>query len=29
LMVPNLIPFFQRVFESGIGEMGRVAAAMH
>lgn len=28
LMVPNLIPFFQRVFESGIGEMGRVAAGM-
>ncbi len=28
LMVPNLIPFFQRVFESGIEEMGRVAAGM-
>ena len=28
LMVPNLIPFFQRVFESGIGEMGRVAAGL-
>ncbi|SAK42385.1 flagellar biosynthetic protein [Caballeronia arationis] len=28
LMIPNLIPFFQRVFESGIGQMGRVAGAM-
>lgn len=28
LMVPNMIPFFQRVFETGIDEMGRVAAAM-
>jgi flagellar biosynthetic protein FliR len=26
LMVPNLLPFFQRVFENGIGQMGRVAA---
>ena len=28
LMIPNLIPFFQRIFESGIDEMGRVAAAL-
>ena len=28
LMTPNLIPFFQRVFESGIDQMGRVAAAL-
>jgi flagellar biosynthetic protein FliR len=28
LMVPNLIPFFQRVFESGIAQMGKVAAGM-
>jgi flagellar biosynthetic protein FliR len=28
LMLPNLIPFFQRVFENGIDQMGRVAAAM-
>jgi flagellar biosynthetic protein FliR len=28
LMTPNLIPFFQRVFDSGIDQMGRVAAAL-
>jgi flagellar biosynthesis protein FliR len=28
LMIPNLIPFFQRIFETGIDEMGRVAAAL-
>jgi flagellar biosynthesis protein FliR len=28
LMLPNLIPFFQRIFENGIDQMGRVAAAM-
>jgi flagellar biosynthesis protein FliR len=28
LMIPNLIPFFQRIFENGIDEMGRVAAAL-
>jgi len=28
LMIPNLIPFFQRIFENGIGQMGRVAAAL-
>jgi flagellar biosynthesis protein FliR len=27
LMVPNMMPFFQRVFDSGIDEMGRVAVA--
>lgn len=28
MMVPNLIPFFARVFDTGIEEMGRVAAAL-
>jgi flagellar biosynthetic protein FliR len=28
LMIPNLIPFFQRIFENGIDQMGRVAAAL-
>ena len=28
LMIPNMIPFFQRIFESGIDQMGRVAAAL-
>jgi flagellar biosynthesis protein FliR len=28
LMVPNMIPFFQRVFDSGIDQMGRVAAGL-
>jgi flagellar biosynthesis protein FliR len=28
LMVPNMIPFFSRLFDSGIGEMGRVAAGL-
>lgn len=28
LMVPNMMPFFQRVFDSGIDQMGRVAAGM-
>jgi flagellar biosynthetic protein FliR len=28
LMLPNVMPFFTRVFESGIDEMGRVAAAL-
>ena len=28
LMVPNMIPFFQRVFDSGIEQMGRVAAGL-
>ena len=27
LMVPNLIPYFARLFDGGIAEMGRVAAA--
>jgi flagellar biosynthetic protein FliR len=29
LMVPNMIPFFTRMFDSGIEQMGRVAAGMH
>ncbi|HEV3425839.1 MAG TPA: flagellar biosynthetic protein FliR [Paraburkholderia sp.] len=29
LMVPNMIPFFARLFDNGIEEMGRVAAALH
>ncbi|SPB14081.1 flagellar biosynthetic protein [Caballeronia novacaledonica] len=28
LMVPNLMPFFQRIFDVGIAEVGRVAAGM-
>ncbi|SEK00597.1 flagellar biosynthetic protein FliR [Paraburkholderia diazotrophica] len=28
LMLPNMMPFFSRLFESGIDEMGRVAAGM-
>ncbi|MEM5296872.1 flagellar biosynthetic protein FliR [Burkholderia sp. JPY481] len=28
LMLPNMIPFFVRLFDSGIDEMGRVAAAL-
>ncbi|WP_213767907.1 flagellar biosynthetic protein FliR [Caballeronia sp. dw_19] len=28
LMIPNMIPFFQRIFDSGIDQMGRVAAAL-
>jgi flagellar biosynthesis protein FliR len=28
MMVPNLIPFFARLFDAGIEEMGRVAAAL-
>ena len=28
LMMPNMIPFFQRIFESGVDQMGRVAAAL-
>lgn len=28
LMVPNMIPFFQRVFDSGIDQMGRVASGL-
>jgi flagellar biosynthetic protein FliR len=29
LMIPNMIPFFAQLFDSGINEMGRVAAALH
>jgi flagellar biosynthetic protein FliR len=29
LMVPNMIPFFARLFDSGIEQMGRVAAGLH
>ena len=29
LMVPNMIPFFSRLFDNGIEQMGRVAAALH
>ncbi|MGF6722666.1 flagellar biosynthetic protein FliR [Paraburkholderia sp. GAS41] len=29
LMVPNMIPFFARLFDDGIEQMGRVAAALH
>ncbi|MEM5384728.1 flagellar biosynthetic protein FliR [Paraburkholderia phymatum] len=28
LMLPNMMPFFSRLFESGIDEMGRVAAGL-
>jgi len=28
LMIPNMIPFFQRIFDTGIDQMGRVAAAL-
>jgi flagellar biosynthesis protein FliR len=28
MMVPNLIPFFERLFDTGIEEMGRVAEAL-
>ncbi|MFC5429100.1 flagellar biosynthetic protein FliR [Paraburkholderia denitrificans] len=28
MMVPNMIPFFARLFDSGIDEMGRIAAAL-
>lgn len=28
LMVPNMIPYFARLFDSGIDQMGRVAAAL-
>jgi flagellar biosynthesis protein FliR len=29
LMVPNMIPFFSRLFDNGIEQMGRVAAGLH
>ncbi|MEX3935570.1 flagellar biosynthetic protein FliR [Paraburkholderia phymatum] len=29
LMLPNMMPFFSRLFDSGIDQMGRVAAGMH
>ena len=29
LMLPNMIPFFARLIETGVDEMGRVAAALH
>jgi flagellar biosynthesis protein FliR len=29
LMVPNMIPFFARLFDNAIEQMGRVAAALH
>jgi flagellar biosynthesis protein FliR len=29
LMVPNLMPFFQRIFDSGLSQVGRIAGAMH
>jgi len=29
LMVPNLMPFFGRIFDAGILQVGRVAGAMH
>lgn len=29
LMLPNMIPFFARLIETGVDEMGRVAAGMH
>ncbi|SIT44622.1 flagellar export pore protein [Paraburkholderia piptadeniae] len=29
LMLPNMMPFFSRLFDSGIEQMGRVAAGMH
>ena len=28
-MLPNMIPFFARLFDGGVEEMGRVAAALH
>ncbi|WP_244826547.1 flagellar biosynthetic protein FliR [Caballeronia sp. TF1N1] len=28
LMVPNLMPFFQRIFEAGLGQVGRIAGSM-
>jgi flagellar biosynthesis protein FliR len=28
LMIPNLMPFFQRIFDTGIGQIGRITAAM-
>ncbi len=28
LMMPNMIPFFARLIDSGLGEMGRVAAGL-
>lgn len=29
LMMPNMIPFFARLIETGVDEMGRVAAGLH
>ena len=29
LMVPNMIPFFSRLFDNGIEQMGRVAVGLH
>ena len=29
LMLPNMIPFFARLIDAGVDEMGRVAAALH
>ncbi|MGN6319215.1 flagellar biosynthetic protein FliR [Trinickia sp.] len=29
LMLPNMIPFFARLIETGVDQMGRVAAGMH
>jgi flagellar biosynthesis protein FliR len=29
LMVPNMIPFFARLFDNGIEQMARVAAGLH
>jgi flagellar biosynthetic protein FliR len=29
LMVPNMIPFFARMFDTGMEQMGRVAAGLH
>ncbi|MBP0592861.1 flagellar biosynthetic protein FliR [Paraburkholderia sp. LEh10] len=29
LMLPNMMPFFSRLFDGGIAEMGRVVAGMH
>jgi flagellar biosynthesis protein FliR len=28
LMIPNLMPFFQRIFDSGLAQVGRLAGAM-
>jgi flagellar biosynthesis protein FliR len=28
LMIPNMMPFFQRIFDSGIAQVGRMAAGM-